>query len=173
MQSARSTTRVAAAQHVRGDRLAEVHDVDLHHAAAARTARRQRLGIDRELACAEARDAAEAAQQLVIAVDLDQLARARLAMQIVDVLGDDGVAAAERLELDESEVAGVGLRARERLGEGARPRLARREALLPGPLGIAQEALVAIERRLAVLRPQARRARGRAECRSRPRGRRR
>ena len=102
---------MAAPQHVGGDRLAEVHGVALHHAAAARTAGRQRLGVDRELALREARDAAEAAQQLVVAVDLDQGARAGLAVQVVDVLGDHGVAAAERLELGEREVAGVGLRA--------------------------------------------------------------
>ena len=62
---------------------------------------------------------------------------------------------ADLLELGERLVAGVGLRARRASrASAAGPGLGRMQALAPGLRRVAQEALVAVERRLAVLRPE-------------------
>ena len=85
-------------------------------------------------------------------MDLEQAAAAGQPVEVVHVLGDRGLQHAELLELDEGQMAGV----RARLGEGL-PELAhgtrRAQPLLPRRARIAQEALVAVHRGLAVLGP--------------------
>jgi hypothetical protein len=100
-----------------------------------------------------ARDALDAADERRVAVDLEQPVAARQAMQVVDVLRDRALEDAELLELDERVVARVRARRRQRLPELPH-RAGRIQALLPGASRITQEALIAIERRLAVLRPE-------------------
>jgi hypothetical protein len=66
-------------------------------------------------------------------VDLDQLARAGLAMQLIDVLGDHGLEQARGLHRGERAVGGIGLLVRERV-----------EALrieAPEALGVAPEGI--------------------------------
>ena len=144
----------AAPQHVRRNRLAEVDRIPFDDTAALGTARRKLLGVDGDLRRREARHAVGTAQEVVIAVNLQQRLRAGLTVQAVDVLRDERGAVAPALELRQRPVACVGLGRRQGLAQGLRPGRRGVQALAPGAGRVAQEALVAVHGRLAVLRPQ-------------------
>ena len=146
---------VAAAQHLRGNRLAERNGVALDDAAAAGAVRRQILLVNGEVLGVEARVAIKAAQLVVVAVDFEQRLLPRLPMQVVHILGDEGFEAAQRLEFGQRLVAGVGLRPGQGFVQAARPFFGGVQALAPSLGGVAQKALVAVQGRLAELRPQA------------------
>src|SRR5204863_4512090 len=107
------------------------HGVALQESLAERASRRQHREIDPSTL--EACGALDAADQRRVAVDLEQAAGPREAVQVVDVLRDDGLDDAEIFELDERAMPRVRLRAPERI-----PQLAHRaigvQALFPGLL---------------------------------------
>ena len=121
-----------------GQELAEQHDVGLAAGARSRTAAR-RVRQPREHA-AERRPLAarQARARRDRAVHLDELPRARLAVQHVDVLRDDRVQQPAALELGQRAVRAVGLLVAERLEavaveapEALRDRRARRRCARP------------------------------------------
>src|SRR5262249_19296209 len=112
--------------------LAEVHGIGLDDASACRTARRQGLQGDGNGRLPEAPTAADAAQELGVAMDFRHALVAGGAVQIVDVLGDEIAQDADPLELSQGAVASIGLSLRQGLDDLAWGR----EPLLPIASGV-------------------------------------
>ena len=95
---------------VLGQQLPEQDDIGLHLSRAARCRRANAVGIEQRLDLLEleASVAARAARGGDRAVHLDHLARSRLAVQSVDVLGDHRVQESPPLELGQGFVGGIG-----------------------------------------------------------------
>src|SRR5579864_2418728 len=92
-------------------------------------------------------------------MNLREPALARAPVEVVDVLGDQEAERAERLELGERVMAGVGLRYFEGPPQFIVLPL---NPLLPTFFRVGQKALIAVHRRLAVFSPEsARPAKGR------------
>ena len=88
-------------------------------------------------------------------MDLEEPPLAGDAMQVVDVLRDGGAEDAQLLELDQRQMPGVRVAPPASVVHSSRIGPGGIEPLLPRPARVTQEALVAVERRLAVLRPEA------------------
>jgi hypothetical protein len=98
-------------------RFSEEDDVRFEGETAV-CAKRHRLGL---IMLRENRDlvvAVQAVQMLVIAVDLKDPAAAGLLVEIVDILGDDALEAAELFEFRQGAVGGVRLFAQQHLAQG-------------------------------------------------------
>ena len=87
--------------------------------------------VDHETVGVEAGVALDTAQPVVVAVDLEEVRLAGLPVQIVDVLGDERVAASAGLEGREGLVPEVGLRGFEGLVQPHGPALARIQPFAP------------------------------------------
>ena len=123
--SSRSAPRGQRARAVAARPRAATRRTARRRASAARRSRsagrrrRRRASRARDLVQRVLRAARQARASLDAAVHLDQLARARPAVQHVDVLRDDGVERAAPLELDQRAVRAVRLLVLERRGSGS------------------------------------------------------
>src|SRR5580693_5625011 len=140
-------------EYVGWDGLAEGNRVALEQTFALEAWRRQHFQAD--FFFREARVAFQAADQLVVAVNLGQRLSSGLAMEVVDVLRDQKAQHANLLQLGERLMARVRLRHPQRPPKFFVTGL---DAVFPALLWVGHEDLKAVHRRLAILGPQAARS---------------